>query len=1053
MCGSPGQTNRSDRRMVFEAEGTGLANLNYGECGSPWPYEYRAAISGRPTFTGVTNTSPFQQFRGWLGALWDFHVDEPPNCAWRSESGGISFDLAIVRRPYFPQFPVQSLRTVTAGEAIDVPFTVANFGDSYQYADDAWDLDRLEADGLPPGLALELGAPAGLYAKNYRLAGIPANPGSYSVTLFAENAGGTTATNFTMVVQGKPLTVQSLNPSNGQNFVTWTLPFIEAEFSEDIDPSSVASSTFLATYARGGSAVYVCNQYGTSFNRVRLTNESGFTPIGDVVTVRLRGGTNGIRSVYGNTLAQHYKWSFSTMPSTTVNIVAAQAVDGEDWVVGKPGAVRVLPTWGEDGYSGISAVTGKVTLFWEDLELSYERPEMGFRHWDSQTDAMPPEGVVLGDPAFRRGNAAVFSSYRGEVPIVAAASVYKVSAMIEYGEWMYFAGETNVTVKNGRRLSVHYLPLQVNSGGYVAGASQPAVATFAAAQSPWIKRFFPIAGLDASRELVVPSIYSLGATIPMGDLSNEQLLQVLARDMDAYRQKLGRDVVVGVVPDGWLQARAGTVVLSGVHACAQPGLDVAFVEAGVLNHVTAHALGQMFAYPSPSAPHSQSENDFRGFDPLTESRYAEGVPYFAGDFMAENATGAPFDAKEPWVNRETYRRLMDVFVEGGAAPERKAPVAKADPVPVLAVRGLLLQSGGTTTALVNQVYALDSHELSASGATGDYYAEAFNASGTLLTSLRFDPAFAADGQGRLFAIFEFYFPNPSQVARVAIRQAGTQIGTFSRPATPPDVAIVAPAAGANVTGALTVQWNLTAGTPPVSYSVYFRPDAAAPWSILSYNQTNRVLVADGLQIQSGSNCQVKVAADDGFNQTAATSGVFRVSRAPAVAACTPSHLAQGVAELPRIQISFSDALRESSVAANSVRLLGPDNEPIACGRHYDPDVFAVNLVPDQPLRQGYWHTVEVGTNVLAQTGQPLAQTYSSLFRTAASSEPPDLAMTRIAGSLLKLFWLPSEFSLKQTTNLVTGPWTTPAESPQDDGTNAYILISPTAPRQFYRLQK
>ena len=44
------------------------------------------------------------------------------------------------------------------------------------------------------------------------------------------------------------------------------------------------------------------------------------------------------------------------------------------------------------------------------------------------------------------------------------------------------------------------------------------------------------------------------------------------------------------------------------------------------------------------------------------------------------------------------------------------------------------------------------------------------------------------------------------------------------------------------------------------------------------------------------------------------------------------------------------------------------------------------------------------------------------------------------------------WSLQQNSDLTTTTWTTPSDTVQNDGTNKYIVVSPTANNLFYRLR-
>jgi hypothetical protein len=811
--------------------------------------------------------------------------------------------------------------------------------------------------------------------------------------------------------------VAGVTPTNLAQQVFWDDPGVSATFTAAVDSNTVSSATFAVTYAADGAVV--AGRFNVQSNTVAFIPSSPLRLNGHVVRVTVKGGSAGVKAAPeagGVPLPGDTVWTFTTMPKVTVQATHCQVVDDMDWVQYKDASVRVALLWGAAGTTSIvSSVTGKVTVVWHDGSQSVQ-DNVRWADWDVRGDKYDNKrlkALGLTSAELSRGNVAVFSTVRGNMPrsMVDQLGGQEYRATVELcdgnGRIKAFACTNALDVKaqiQGQKTPrVHYFPLW--EGAYETNASLPFMDGFATRQNEFMQKVYPLPFVLYSSASSPPDIYWLCNHLnPLNLLSDGQYLAAIYTDMEDYREAIGVDVVVGVTPTGWLKKYAGAVGEAGANWLTMNPLPVALVEEGVEDHLAAHEIGHFYAYDSRDNPHSRYDPDMSGFDPFSETRYAVGLPVLphnTGDFMDEFSANNPRGTT--WANRQTYGLLMNRFVQGGATPfaasvPRAVAAALGGPVTLdvgagcLVVRGIIALTNAVYSAALTRIYQVDDHEVSADSPSGDFTVAAFDGAGTLLSSVRIDPVFVANEQGESVAFFKVYFGDPSAITRVSVRRLGVEVGSLTRPAVAPGVAVTAPAAGATVTGPLTVSWS-GGGETPARYHVFYRPDAGQPWSVLGYDVTNQTLTAAAGSVACGSNAQVRVVANDGFNSVEALSGVFEVRQTPSVVSCSP---ADGEAFAPvgaAVTLYFSTPMAPETVTADTVRLCGAGGTNVAGFVRYEPAANRALFMPDKPLSPLSVYTVRVDTAAASLLGETLPEAFVSGFRTASDSYPPSVSLT------------------------------------------------------------
>ncbi len=121
-------------------------------------------------------------------------------------------------------------------------------------------------------------------------------------------------------------TVTGVQPADGATGVA-TSSTVTATFSEDVDPSSVSSSTFYLVPSGGSTAVPASVVYSAGTRTATLSPDSPLRE-GTVYTARVAGGASGVRDLAGNALSADKVWSFTTVDTTPPAVSIASPADG-----------------------------------------------------------------------------------------------------------------------------------------------------------------------------------------------------------------------------------------------------------------------------------------------------------------------------------------------------------------------------------------------------------------------------------------------------------------------------------------------------------------------------------------------------------------------------------------------------------------------------------------------------------------------------------------------------------------------------------------------------
>ena len=92
---------------------------------------------------------------------------------------------------------------------------------------------------------------------------------------------------------------------------------VEVSFSEAIDPNTINNTTFILTEA-DGTPVAATVGYDPATKKATLDPDVDLDPMGGY-TVRIKGGSDGVKDLAGNPLATDEVWSFTTTAKCTIS--------------------------------------------------------------------------------------------------------------------------------------------------------------------------------------------------------------------------------------------------------------------------------------------------------------------------------------------------------------------------------------------------------------------------------------------------------------------------------------------------------------------------------------------------------------------------------------------------------------------------------------------------------------------------------------------------------------------------------------------------------------
>ena len=820
--------------------------------------------------------------------------------------------------------------------------------------------------------------------------------GTYRIDFSATNFVFGITTSVYVQVENQFMAVQQVTPTNGTTGVFWEEPDITATLNYPLSLGSLSRTTFRVRYEDGTD---IPGTLAVEDRTIRFTPIAPLDDYGRNIRVTLAGGSSGIRGTNNYTMVSNYTWSFTTMPTVTVQVIPCQVVDGVDWVQGKESVIRVKAVWG-GGNNRLPG--GNVHTLSARTEVAY--------------DGAPP--VSLGDYVFHRvddmnarkatlidyakmisGNSANYFSRDNQVPIYNSVGAHEIAGKVvvrdHRGVDREFTGTTNVTVRsfslpwtsayNGYRLL--YVPIDV--GGWQAGESRD-ISHLAAESSAHFKNMFPVPAVKPRAKDRVWGV-AHGAEPP--GIVSAKWLEGLTVSLSRYSY-FTRDVIIGVAPAALLSRAAQVEGLGGGVASMSVGSVLLADNAGPL--IAAHEIGHIVEFHNLTDifgwfAHSDAGlNQFAGFDLMDRTLVDTArLNRPSVDLMSAGISGTP--AESVWVAPSTYNRFLNQMTDSPGWFRRKVQSAGAD---MCVVDILLISSNSIVTGNIDGVLTLADAPASSNNPAGTYRVALLNELGQEIRACRFEPSFVLDADNTQFTYQRVVLSLDAETRWVALFHHEQELARLARSADFPAVQVTHPAAGTVVTNDITVRWSVTDpdGGEPNS-SLYFSDDGGGDWTPLVVNLAGTNQLLEVSQLSSTTQGMIKVVVSDGFNQTEAVSGRFAVERNPGISWVSPAPGARQVSAWSSVRILFSDPVSPGSLTTNQFSLWSQDGAAVPCRRNYEPDRCLVTLTPEQPLALATLHTARVSAAVMSSSGLTLGSEYAWSFMAEDGSAPPTVTIT------------------------------------------------------------
>jgi uncharacterized repeat protein (TIGR01451 family) len=140
-------------------------------------------------------------------------------------------------------------------------------------------------------------------------------------TAFAWSRGGP----LTLVADTTPPTVTVTSPPNGSNSVVLHGGPISGTFSEELDPTTVTSSSFIVVKQGTMMPIAGSVSYNSTALAAQLRPSNDLQP-STCYTATLKGAS-GIKDTFGNALVADYTWSFCTLAPVVPSLIQNALVD------------------------------------------------------------------------------------------------------------------------------------------------------------------------------------------------------------------------------------------------------------------------------------------------------------------------------------------------------------------------------------------------------------------------------------------------------------------------------------------------------------------------------------------------------------------------------------------------------------------------------------------------------------------------------------------------------------------------------------------------------
>ncbi|WP_366653696.1 Ig-like domain-containing protein [Fodinicurvata sp. EGI_FJ10296] len=802
---------------------------------------------------------------------------------------------------------------------------------------------------------------------------------------------------------------------------------IDVSFTVPVDLAEVDDHFRIFTMSSAGNELEVDGTLQrTTDRRFRFRPDTGALETGVVYEARIAGGSNGIVSRAGTTMADDRWWHFSTMVDPDeIDPVLFQTARNADLLVGKPTLTRVYVEWEEHPHidPGWQVETFEALLRARDQDSRRLYPHEA----DTEFEIRRPDINTDDD----RRNAHNTANLFNWLPDDTHASVDLTVEVEPIGQYpdanppVMFEGERTIDIWTGtpRTLNFDYYPLRLGvwADGIPAEDLGRVHATVRSSEIFSTQNFPVLSTQGRYRSHIQPRFSGSG--------NPSRILKSLMQSLHDYTIRAGADsdILVGIYPYpfetfgqslGDIDFHIDAVVDTSPYThptVFMPALYNGDIDGTGLVHEFGHALGLHHMPTSASAEQrnqvaatwSTPGSRFPGIEgfriaPGGESgsnkSHEEGNQEGANNNLLPMMFPVGLAQQDSFILNNYYDLLLDIFenhLQLTEAPTDPAPaetrpytrLASLSPVlpgnePGLLVSGRIFSGDGR--AEIDGVHRIDRVR---AADDGPLTAELIGPAGTVLAAA----SFAAPGRTSAETLaggnageevpdfFSLTLPHDPDAVRLVIRDGEQVLADRRRPATPPKLQL---SLAANDEDGIDLTWE-SAGAAPLTHTVFYSPDGSAPWTLLAVDIAETNLTVPPNRVVPGPQPLIRVTANDGFQEVSVDRPII-VEQPPRPLVTLPSGDDAGLR--PVIEATFPVAMDADSLPGRFL-LEDASGDAVPAGVRYDAGAKRAFLMPAAALDPASAYRAVLRPGVTDAFGNSLSTEVDWTFETGRPDQP------------------------------------------------------------------
>ncbi len=253
-----------------------------------------------------------------------------------------------------------------------------------------------------------------------------------------------------------------------------------------------------------------------------------------------------------------------------------------------------------------------------------------------------------------------------------------------------------------------------------------------------------------------------------------------------------------------------------------------------------------------------------------------------------------------WVSERNWNQMASFFskLPSAQAGTRLTEVPRSSPLPP---SGPMMRVLAETSSSGTNILSVDPTPSSAPAIgtqSSTFKVATTTSTGQVVSSTPlFDQHIHIDGDNGTQQILDAQIPYSASVKGVEIMSSGTKVASRPRPTTPPTVTLTQPGGSTCTTGGVPLHYKVTEAHPfNLTVSVDFSTDKGTTWKQVSEGSNTGSVTLARSSLATSTQAEVRIRANDGFNQTMKSSLPFCVADVPptvSISSPTPKDIRGG----------------------------------------------------------------------------------------------------------------------------------------------------------------